>query len=437
MENKKSHHHLLFVEGYHFGLIFVWIKKHKMHSTEHAASNEETMYVYWPDSLLELGFCGLLDCRDNGKKQLLQLDTSPQSFAWKQFVFIVPEKDNTYNTRAYICKELIKLYNNNVGTDMYYFKHKVKFAGDLTCDNFNPISYQLYDEDVKSLAECLLNNGKPIDFDLKDSIVSKFWIDVSYGKNYLKTNISSEQNKKCIWEGVLSPKESTQDDKNSKMSKKVFFKYTTVKTTQELLIAPLVVSDDTTYCNLLFIQAYDAGVVTAWIKKHMTYEEGNPYTPEHNAMNDLQENNHDVHGFITHRKGVNGKTPKKHHSLKGDMNWNQFVFVLPEKDNTPENRAWIAEKILNTINKNIVKGSMFHFEHRVEFAGDLTKNPLQPVSEGLLDEDVKHLMSQIYQTPIYQSDIDMDYLASHEKIMKQFWTNIQYGKQYLTGKNDD
>ena len=154
-------------------------------------------------------------------------------------------------------------------------------------------------------------------------------------------------------------------------------------------------------------------------------------------MNDLQENDHDVHGFITYRKGVDGKTPKKHHSLKGDMNWNQFVFVLPEKDNTPENRAWIAEKILNNINKNIVKDSMFHFKHQLEFAGDLTKNPLQPVSEGFLDKDVKYLMCQIYQDPIHQSEIDMNYLANHKEIMKQFWTSIQYGKEYLTEKKDD
>ena len=212
-----------------------------------------------------------------------------------------------------------------------------------------------------------------------------------------------------------------------------------MKTLQELLIAPLVMSDETTYHHLLFIEAYDAGIVTAWIKKHMTYGEPHAYTPEHHALNDIQEKDPDVHGFVMYRKGCDGKTPKQHHSLALDFNWNQLVFVLPEKENTtPENRASIAEMILNAINIKIVKGSMHCFEHQVVFAGDLTVNPLQPVSVGLLDQDVKFLMSQIYEN--YRPeiwDLDMALLAEEEHIMKQFWTNLQYGKEYLTGKNDD
>ena len=215
MEKEKPHHHLLFVEGYPFGLIFAWIKKHKMHSIEHGRSNEETLHLYWHESLLKLGFCGLLDYKDNIKKLPLQLDTLPQNFASKRFVFIVPEKDNTNATRAYIAKELIKLYNGNVGKDMYYFKHKVKYAGDLTHYPLSPISFQLYDEDVKSLMECRFNNGKQITFDIEDSIMSKFWFDVSYGKNYLTTTSKCQQTTECIWEGLLSPKNTTEDDKKT------------------------------------------------------------------------------------------------------------------------------------------------------------------------------------------------------------------------------
>ena len=176
---------------------------------------------------------------------------------------------------------------------------------------------------------------------------------------------------------------------------------------------------------LLFIKGYQEGVVVAWIQKPQSCSELS-VSPEFMVFEDGFKDMQDL-GFVSikHRRGCNGKTPMKHHSFDGSYNWKQFLFLVAENSNTHEHRLYIAEKLVEHLNKYAGNGGAYEFAHKIKLADDLTADTLQPASETLLDEDVKYVMQKAYP------GMALSTLSKHDDIMKTFWSNIAYGKAAL------
>ena len=374
LKKNKENNYVLVVQGYHGGIVVAWIENW---------TTFEQPYIY-SSNLFQEGymsqlksnwyhFVGLVDCKGKDGITPMKQSSGKTSHVCKQFLFLIhSEDDNTCTNRLNIATRLTRHINNNVSTGHNStFPHYIEMQKNVTC-TLKPVSDGLLDHDVKQLMMYIHADLEVHNLLTDENLMKKFWIDTEYGKQSMKVN----------------------------------------------------------HFHLLFIKSYQAGLCVVWIKNNQLHEE--PDSDPHEIYEFPIDYSLKLEklGFlgICFCKGTNGKTPMEQFSLKGNYKWHQFAFLVEPQNNTFKTRLNIATKMIKFLNKYAGCGQMYDIEYGIKFARDLTPAKLQPVSEALLDEDVKNLMLYTY------FDYQADALVKHNTIMKTFWSDITYGKSIMLAK---
>ena len=371
LKKTKYNKYVLIIQGYYGGIVVAWIENW---------TTFENPYIN-PSYLFEEGymsqlradwyhFVGLVDRKQKDDITPMNQLFGKCSHAPKQFVFLVlSEDDNTCANRLIIASKLMQHINHNVSTcDSSTFCHYIAKHKNFSCP-LKPVSEGFLDHDIKQLMIYIHPDLNVQNLWANKNLMEKFWINTAYGKQSMEIN----------------------------------------------------------HFHLLFIKGYQTGLCVVWIKNNQLHEEPNPDPREVYDFHIDYGLKLEKFGFlgICFRKGIDGKTPMKQFSLKGNYNWNQFAFHIKPQNNTFETRLNIATKMTTYLNKYAGRGQMYDIEYNIKFARDLTPTKLQPVSEVLLDEDVRNLMLYTY------FDKEPIELVQHDKIMKAFWSDITYGKSIM------
>ena len=191
---------------------------------------------------------------------------------------------------------------------------------------------------------------------------------------------------------------------------------------------PNRLSNENDIRHIMYTEGLKPGVAIFWLKKYNKNEE--PYLKYDYANFELHPQKLRELGIsvVLDRKGTDGITALKQ-SPTLDDNWKQFIAIVEEKNNTPEKRKSIAEKLMAYLNMNLKNPDMYWYKYQIRFGGDLTSNPMRPLDAVLLDTDVIGFIESFMES-CYE-DYDLDYVAEFDQVMQMYWTNIENGKKKM------
>lgn len=184
---------------------------------------------------------------------------------------------------------------------------------------------------------------------------------------------------------------------------------------------------------VLFLQGCQAGFVVAWIVNYRTLEQ--PFINPQNLSHELYDIELEGDGYqffgLVNRKGRDGKTPMQQFSKKSSYDCKQFVFLLSEDTNTPQNRSIISQKLIKHVNYNVSSGHICTVKDKVIASCDLThlNQSLKHLSECFLDCDVKKMMM------FALNEANLNYLSNCNNLMKKYWSDTAYGKNSMSVEN--
>jgi hypothetical protein len=174
--------------------------------------------------------------------------------------------------------------------------------------------------------------------------------------------------------------------------------------------------------HVLLYKGVQNGAMTAWLKQ--ANENAEPFfqpTQKFLKENPSQMEELSISAILSRKDETGGQMMQ---SSTSTFPWRQFVLIIGEKNNTPAKRKQYAEALVTFFNRMATTAN-YKYVRKVKLGADLTTSPLGPVDTVLLDEDVVGLMLAAYE------DTALEEVATHDCIMKTFWTDLAHGKKVV------
>jgi hypothetical protein len=184
--------------------------------------------------------------------------------------------------------------------------------------------------------------------------------------------------------------------------------------------------------NKLFVEGFQNGLVLVYVQKAQKREEAF-LAPDFDLIKNSEEIAESLSvNEILQRKGNDGKTPMPQKTGSA-YPWRALTSLVGAEFQNAVTRRDFANGLVEFFNSHATT-KYYKYPKMTKFAGDLTKTPLQPVNEALLDIAVIELIQMAYP------DATLPEIIQHDDTMKTFWLDITHGKiamnEYATMHGD-
>jgi hypothetical protein len=184
---KKDDRHVLMYEGVQQGVMIAYLKKHN--------AEEEPFFLHDykllndnPTIMEGLGINAILSRKDgDGGGELMQSPTS--TYAWRQFVLIIGESNNTPAKRKEFAEALVNHFNSQATSANYRYVRKVKLGRDFTPRPLLAVDTVLLDEDVIGLMQAAYEDTPLEEVATFDGIMRTFWTDLDHGRDVVAASL--------------------------------------------------------------------------------------------------------------------------------------------------------------------------------------------------------------------------------------------------------
>jgi len=175
-----------------------------------------------------------------------------------------------------------------------------------------------------------------------------------------------------------------------------------------------------TRCKMFF-EFLACGIVIAYVSKPIETDEAflmHDYKELSQNM-DLKERLKII--TICARRGADGSQLP---STKGSS-YPFRQFVMSVYPNTHAQAKKQVKDLLNYLNNSQVESGMYKYPQRIKLMDDYTQNPRRAADTRLKDKEVVNMMVACYQCKLAD-------LAEYDDIMAEFWSDVGYGKDFLS-----
>ncbi|MGL5934882.1 MAG: hypothetical protein ACRCZI_04590 [Cetobacterium sp.] len=187
---RKDDRHVLHYQGVQQGVMSAYLEKYNA-PEEPFVHHDMKLFKNQPSLMEDLSINAILFRKGPNGGTLMQSSTS--SYAWRQFIFIIGENNNTPAKRKDYAEALVRHMNTQATSENYQYVRKIKLGNDLTERPLLPVDTILLDEDVLGLMVAAYEGTPLAEIATYDTIMKSFWTNLAHGKEVVEGALAEAQ----------------------------------------------------------------------------------------------------------------------------------------------------------------------------------------------------------------------------------------------------